>query len=55
VPLAIAAFGVTELINPEFLSTAHHISTDLAQMLLGAGVGTFGLNIYTGRSRGARG
>jgi hypothetical protein len=44
VPYAVLAFASFELINPDFLGQ-NHISSDLAQILVGASLGVLGVNV----------
>jgi hypothetical protein len=40
----VLAFASFELINPDFLGQ-NHISSDLAQILVGASLGVLGVNV----------
>src|SRR5262245_15375397 len=51
--VGILVFAIVELASPEIISPTHHISSELAQTLLGAALGALGMDIY-GRSRRGR-
>jgi hypothetical protein len=49
-PIAVLAFSVIELVNPDLFGH-QHISVELAQTLLGASLGALGIDLI-GRRRG---
>ena len=48
-PLAVFVFASVELVNPDMLGQ-HHISSELAQALLGGSLGAMGIDILGRRN-----